>query len=201
MESALYVSSRTTIFQRGPFDFCMEPSFPLAIPCQEHLDYGPGMFMGITPKAGVLSSGHVPLPHTYLFPGWRMNSPLFHVPCSSCSRHSPSRCVLSFSLSHPPPPPFWFSPPSFSQQVWWSYSQQALWMCLLWGLPPEKLGGCVSCLDAYFYSGVCPAADVVISPSKGPLSGTSRRMLLYWLWVRQPGSLWRNSWMKLDNFH
>lgn len=102
--------------------------------------------------------------------------------------------VLSFlSVSHSLP---------FSHQAWWSYSQRALWTNPSVGLPPEKLGGCVNASDAYFYTRVCPASDVVYhSLSKGPLFSTSRRMLLYWLLVRQPGSLWRSSWMKLDNFH
>lgn len=57
-------------------------------------------------------------------------------------------------------------------------------------------------LKPYFYTHVCPESDVVYHGlSEDPLFGAPRRMLLYGLFVRQPGSLRSSSWMKLDNFH
>lgn len=110
------------------------------------------------------------------------------------------RLVLSFPSLSPTPLPFFPHYPSPTRSD--VFPESPLNKPSSVGLPPEKLGGWVNASDAYFYTPVCPESDVVYhSLSKGPLFSTSRRMLLYWLLVRQPGSLWRSFWMKLDNFH
>ena len=177
----------------------MGRSFLLAVPCEEHLGNTPVMLMGIAPRAGFISSDHIQLLNAYLCRGGSLNSSLFPLPLSSFFHHSPLRGrVFSFSLSHSPSV---FSPRFFTLQVCQVIPNERSEPTVLCGPPSWEIRRLGQCFSAYFYSPVCPALTSPISPSKGPLSSTSRRMLLYWPLVRQPGCLWRSSWMKLDNFH
>lgn len=163
MELALYILSRTAIFQGGLY-ICKGSLL-------SHWDHVQLLIL-ICPTGGSLS-------------------------CTTFFIFSPFSISMCPVLSLPPhaPSDFRLHPsPGRSDEL----------------IIPNQPSACASswetrgprrCLGAYFYPVFVRWLTWFISPSKGPLSGTSRRMLWYWLRVRQPGSHWRNSWMKLDNFH
>lgn len=59
----------------------------------------------------------------------------------------------------------------------------------------------VSVPRCLFLLGVCPLADVVYQSLQRPIVRHFKKNVVILTASASAGSLWRNSWMKLDNFH